>query len=486
MNLKGGKYLGEGTYGCVFFPSIQCHDKQKQKDIFKTGVSKVFRQKSDMNEELKETKKIDKMDKHGLYTNKALGNCEININNFTTEDKKSCKKIKNSPFYHQIVYQHKGIDLNKFMNKSFTLPQTYNYILNLLKGIQLLTQHRYVHLDLKPENILISDSNKALLIDFGLGRTFNDLYNMNKSDYILNYSYPWYPPEFRLFFELHAPNLNYIVQDFIEYNQNKFYRRFDEKNIKKESMDFISELTKVNIFNGSKVDEIKISAYFVKNFAAKADVFAIGMVMSYIKIFAKPNELHDNLFEEIIDKAIRINPFKRANIGELINDLEVLIKNTSADDLKQNIQASNPPKPNNVNLNQNNNNIKTSSSQNTRVKECMKHKKPELVAMVDKYNLPKNLKQLNKKPLCEKLIQHIEKEKNVQAHPLTSTKDDVTFENCMKYFTLNELKQEVTKNNLPLRLKQMHKPELCKELLPYLKNKSNQKTIKRGPKPNKK
>ena len=252
-------------------------------------------------------------------------------------------------------------------------------------------------------------------------------------------------------------------------------------------MDFISELTKANIFNGSKIDEKKASAYFVKNFAAKADVFAIGMVMGYISIHAKPNELHDNLFKEIIDKAIRINPFKRANIGELINDLEVLIKNTSADDLKQNIQASNPPKPNNVEVNQNNNNnIKTSSSQNRKVNECMKHKKPELVAMVDKYNLPKNLKQLNKKPLCEKLIQHIEKEKNVQAHPLTSTKDDVTFENCMKYFTLNELKQEVTKNNLPLRLKQMHKPELCKELLPYLKNKSNQKTIKRGPKQNKK
>lgn len=486
MILKGGKYLGEGTYGCVFFPSIQCHNKNEQKEIFKTGVSKVFKKKSHMDEELQETKKIDNMDKQGLYTNKALGNCEIKINNFTNKDNKSCKKItKYEPFYHQILYQHKGIDLNNFMKKSYSLPQTFNYILNLMKGIQLLIKNRYIHLDLKPPNILISDSNKALLIDFGLGRDFKSLYDLSKSDYLLEYNYIWYAPEFRFFYDLFTDPLDIgYKKRFIQFNKSKYYGKYSDEFIRNEISDLLMTLQK-----DMPIAKYHSTAnYFVENFAHKADVFALGMVMYFIEKNAKNNNnknIYGKLLQDIINKALRLNPYKRATIDELIYDLELLIQNTPVEALKP-ITINN--KPNNVNVINpiNQNNIKTSSSQNQRVNECMKNKKPELNVLVDKYKLPKNLKQLNKKPLCEKLIEHIEKDKNVQAHPITSTKVEVTFENCMKYYLLSELKQEVSNNKLPNNLKQLHKPELCKELLPYLKNKSNQKTIKRGPKQNKK
>ena len=88
--------------------------------------------------------------------------------------------------------------------------------------------------------------------------------------------------------------------------------------------------------------------------------------------------------------------------------------------------------------------------------------------MVDEYKLPKNLKQLNKKPLCEILVTHIDKDRNVDAYPLTSTKD--LFADCMKH-KRPELVAMVDEYKLPKKLKQMRKQELCKELVSISKNK---------------
>ena len=406
MILSGGKFLGQGTYGCVFFPSIQCSNKKQRKKLYTNGVSKVFESKHNMDEELKESRKVSRMDKNGLYTNKVLGNCDVIINDFSMEEKRACNKINTTPSYKQIIYEHRGFDLKEFMKKSYSLPQTYNYILNLLKGIQLLTKHEYSHLDLKPDNILISESNKALLIDFGLGRSFKDLYNIHKSDYLLEYEYIWYAPEFSLFINLHDLKED-IVRNFIDYNRRKFYGKFNGKHIEKESKDLIKNVLSGNIFNAKRrIDTKNLSSYFVTNFASKADVFAIGMVMYYILKNAKKDKNkkdYQALFEDIIYKAIRINPIKRANIDELIDDLEVLIKNSPPTALKPSIKFNND----NVSVvhpvNESNKSI-TSSIKNKKLNDCMKHKRPELVAMVDEYKLPKKLKQMRKQELCKELV----------------------------------------------------------------------------------
>ena len=117
MILSGGKFLGQGTYGCVFFPSIQCSNKKQRKKLYTNGVSKVFKSKHNMDQELKESRKVSRMDKNGLYTNKVLGNCDVIINDFSMEEKRACNKINTKPSYKQIIYQHRGFDLKEFMKK---------------------------------------------------------------------------------------------------------------------------------------------------------------------------------------------------------------------------------------------------------------------------------------------------------------------------------------------------------------------------------
>jgi serine/threonine protein kinase len=495
MKLKGGEFLGQGTYGCVFFPSIKCRDRLQQKEYYLKGVSKVFKTKKHMDDELKETNKISKMDKQGLYTNKALGSCEVSTENFSSEETGPCrymptsKKALKSSIYHQIFYEHKGIDLNQFMRKQYSLSDTFNYVLNLMKGIQLLIKHNYVHLDLKPDNVLISDSNKALLIDFGLGRPFKTLYDYNKSDYILEYSYEWYAPEFKLFFDSYRNMLpEYQVKEFIEFNNSKYnraYLKYNKNVVESETKDLVTRYRRE-----FALGDIGQPEYFIRNFAHKADVFSLGTIMYYIHKKAQKDsdfELYGQQFKNIFDKAIRINAYERATINELIMELENLINIKMMNNLSINklpvpvTVPTSPPKPNKPNITAFDN-IKTSSSYNKKFEECMQHLRIDLISMVEKYNLPKQLKKLKKRDLCKELIPHIEHEKYQIEQEQKALDQSIDYDYCMRYYTLNELKAEVSRNNLPPNLKNLHKSQLCTAILPYLKKKSNQVTIKRGPK----
>ena len=490
MKLKGGKFLGQGTYGCVFFPSKKCRFQLEQKQSFDKAVSKVFSDKRDMKDEIVENNKIKKMDKNGLYTNKALGNCELSINEFDVDETTQCRHLSTSnsdnTSKYQILYEHKGVDLKGFMKNPYSLSSTFNYLLNLMKGIQLLVKHYYVHLDLKPENILISDSNKALLIDFGLGRSFNSLYNIDNSDYLLKYNYIWYPPEFNFFYELQTSKAapEYILDAVIGFNYYKYnsdFPKYTEDNVTNQLTEFYKTLNNTGMAYNPN--------YFIDNFAHKTDVFSMGMVMFYLHKFAQKDtdfQKYSKRFSNIMNKANALNPYKRATIDELINDVESLINSSSVSKNSLSSRYNNSIK---MNLFKPNNNlikptlssksdvfytaanIKTSSSKNTKLNNCMQYKKVELMAMVDKFNLPKKMKQLNKNSLCKQLVPYIEQGKSKQT---------ITHDYCMKYYTYNELKQEVTNQNLPPKLKQLNKQSLCTKLLPYLKEKHNPTTIRRN------
>jgi serine/threonine protein kinase len=167
VTISGGKLLGQGTYGCVFHPSLKCYSSDVNNKTLETGVSKVFKKQKDMIEELYETKKIKKMDNKGKYTNRVLGSCSVSSSRIDKQDREECRFSKNlgisNKKLHQIIYEHKGIDLNQFFKSTppFSIEETFHYIYNLLKGIKILVENKYIHLDLKPDNILITDTNKA-------------------------------------------------------------------------------------------------------------------------------------------------------------------------------------------------------------------------------------------------------------------------------------------------------------------------------------
>lgn len=554
--ISGGKLLGQGTYGCVFHPSLKCSSSDVNNKTLETGVSKVFQKERYMIEEFAETQKIKRMDKKGKFTNRALGSCSVSYSNIDKKDMDGCKFSKqiNIPNkqLHQIVYEHKGIDLNQFLKTTpYAIEDTFHHIYNLLKGIQILVKNKYIHLDLKPDNILITDTNKALLIDFGLGRPFKDLFDIQESDYILSYDYMWYAPEFKVFYKLMEDNdedeeedskmnestpmdktfLKRLIKEAVHNYEDS--ELFDKYSIKKEIKSFISRLG--NDRKAIEKSDNALKSYFENNFAHKADVFAMGMVMHKI---LKHSEAHLNdfdleeSFKDIIFKAAHPNPFKRYTIDELIKDFEenmlpyktnspsiisvestksVSVNSTSSykkkEDcmkhklpaLKKMVDTYKMPKkfkslPKSALCDKMKHIIHSDSivmvEMKDSVDECMKKKKSELVKIIEDRKLPKKYKMMKKQDICKLIHENKSKKSNTSSYKTADDgKDDndnsngnVSFDDCLNYYSLKELKDIVDKKKLPRKLKQLNKGELCRSIYKVLPKKTVKGTVRRGPK----
>ena len=544
MIVNGGKLLGQGTYGCVFYPSLKCSSTSKDMNDKKleSGVSKVFKKQKHMVEELAETQKVKKFDKKGKFTNRVLGSCGVSSSDIDKNDIEGCrisKKVLSNRNLYQIVYEHKGVDLNHFIKTTpYAIEETFHYIHNLLKGIKILIDNKYIHLDVKPDNILITDTNKALLIDFGLGRPFKHLYDMKESDYLLSYDYTWYAPEFKVFYNFVSEDgmsttsfLKKLIKD--TYHNYEDEELFDKYSVKKGLKSFVSKLGKDR--REIEKSDSALKLYFEKNFAHKADVFAIGMVMHKILKHSDADlndfELEEN-FKDIIFRAAHPNPLERYTIDELIEDFKEKMmpyktktpsisvesdKSISVNSssnykkkedcmknkltvLRKMVDAHRLPKkfkklPKSElcdkvkHLSKRDDTVMINESKSS-LEECMKKKKPELVKLVDDKKLPKKLKMMKKEHICKVINENKSKKSTKSSYgtAVQSVNNDnpVSFDDCMNYYTLKELKEFVDNNNLPRKLKQLNKGELCRSVYEVLRQKTVKTIVKRGPKKAKK
>lgn len=65
--------------------------------------------------------------------------------------------------------------LNSIIDKRhLTLVEIVKYSIDFLSGLHHIHSKRLLHCDIKPTNILVTDSNDAILTDFGLARFLND------------------------------------------------------------------------------------------------------------------------------------------------------------------------------------------------------------------------------------------------------------------------------------------------------------------------
>ena len=434
----GGKFIGSGTYGCIFNPAFSCSSSDKQIG----SVSKIFDDDNEFKNELQLGRTLKQIDSSEKFTNPVVDNCTVSIKDVKKSNTKNeCKLIRSSkPTYHQIVYKHKGIDLKYFMkNFEYNIFENKinNFVTNMLLGVKALQDHQLAHLDIKPENMLVTDDNRLLLIDFGLARNFKDVYNTQKSRFLLEYSYFIYPPEFKVSLMLkklkHSKILDSESPKYIKTWKEEIYR-LNNKWFKgyeilvpyfQEIGIFTPEMECQYIHFMDKLIKIKpnhtscFSSQFDK-FAKKADVFSVGICLLLLYIHSNDKDKLDkknrNSFIELIRKCISMNPFERLSIEDVIHDYHLITNNTpSPIKLHSTLPDTPPPPP--------------------------------------------------------------------STPPFAL---DKTY--CMKYFSLNDLKQKVDNEinkgnkNLTKSLKSLKKEKLCEAVLPYLPSKLNPKTVKKGPK----
>jgi serine/threonine protein kinase len=164
--LRGGKLLGEGTYGCVFSPPLLCDDNRP---IAKGHVGKIT-QPIDLLIEFEATKQLAPMKlPHFILPDEGSACSPAKKERQRDKNLGSCKIIQNSDlstkmFHFTMPYGGKSV-LSR-ISDSLNLDY-FSAFQQLLEAGAYLIAASFVHYDISVNNVVISDKGVLSLIDFG-------------------------------------------------------------------------------------------------------------------------------------------------------------------------------------------------------------------------------------------------------------------------------------------------------------------------------
>ena len=182
MNQNNIQIIGQGTYGCVYRPNIDCQTKKIDSKQF---LSKIQRKDKTSKNEIVIGKKIISLPKN-IYSNRfapILESCPIEIGKMEEQQFSTCKmivqgkeKIKKTGLLSNKIQYVGEQTLGDYLESELTTKDnTTQYIkkvaeshLYLLKSLEILNQTNVLHLDLKHNNVMFDEKKGfPIIIDFG-------------------------------------------------------------------------------------------------------------------------------------------------------------------------------------------------------------------------------------------------------------------------------------------------------------------------------
>ena len=361
--MKGGTILGEGGYGCVFQPPLQCKNKRLTQRN-KNYISKLSHKK-DATLEWKMAKKIDKLlPNNKEYVINWRSMC-VPAQQQTDKSVRNCgiyKSFIKSPEDYLIIQARNGGQTleNKLttlllsINNSNVSGFKRNYIMLIKKleplflGLYSFSNKKIVHNDIKEPNIVILESDMSSLergvrfIDFGLSVVLpGDLKLLKQRAKLISEESRWYypyPPEY-LYSCITKKDLKYEL-DYQQYKEREYYNL-----IRSIHVDLIGTAKSYEEFD-SIIEEImadslkkKTSKEYEKLFL-KTDVYGLGIsliflvgyyteqykTVSLVKLFNKDKGFIKKL-RILLQKMMNLDYKKRISAKKAFNEYQKLIKN---------------------------------------------------------------------------------------------------------------------------------------------------------------
>jgi serine/threonine protein kinase len=310
------KYINNGTYGCVFKPSFSCNSSKK----YENTISKIFYSNIEANKEYNESSIISNINTKNEFTIKPIDKCVINKNKINKSELDKCGlKWQRDDNFSNIIYLDGGESLYDFKinNEKTLLKILYNFTY-VLKGLDKLNKKGFIHLDIKPDNIVYNyKTNRLYLIDFGLLRKINALYNDHENIFLLKYVYNYFPPEFQIFSNSNEIKKNKLtIKYYIDINTNDIKNNFWVKintsfGYNNDKFEIDNSISKISNLSKKEITNL---------FGKKIDIY--GLAISMLTIIVKSNVYYfqnKNLFKKIlnwISNASNPNPYHRYDISE--------------------------------------------------------------------------------------------------------------------------------------------------------------------------
>jgi serine/threonine protein kinase len=335
---KGGKLLGKGAHGCAIFDKpILCSSKQETDD----KLIKLLVDKEDFLEEINNTLLVNFIDK-GKTTIKIEDSCIIDIEKILSDEDK--EKILECNFkkddiidnkIYQIIYNKKdiGVDLTKLVElNEVPIEKILAMSLRLYESLFLYDKYEICFADIKPDNVIyLKKSDKLKFIDYGLMSNYNKI--LTRKD-MLNYDYPYYPPEFKLidciltdkkFADFHNVFIkNFMFQETKELKENLF----------KIYPDYQTDLHNMYYYYldlKDKNSNFNMKEFFTNEDKAKIHLYSLSiLLLSVISIYnskefvIKDVKFVTDFIKNILLPSISFNLQKRITTEECINRIKSL------------------------------------------------------------------------------------------------------------------------------------------------------------------
>jgi len=202
------KKIGEGSYGCVHNPPLQCINQRKQENSNK--VSKILT-KRNAQDELNEFFLISEADKNGEYHLGRPTSCtpaKIDSNMAAIRECDTLEEEYNDKYGQRIhkedidkfmllIMKHGGYNIEQFSEQfkkqnanSVNMKLIQDFLIEgirILEGLQLFLDNGIIHHDLKAQNIVYNPKeNRINFIDFGL---MNKISNVRRKAEESEYGY---------------------------------------------------------------------------------------------------------------------------------------------------------------------------------------------------------------------------------------------------------------------------------------------------------
>jgi len=339
----GTKLISQGTFGCIFYPAIECDGSISKNKKYASKL--VKNNKTDLNEYLI-GKIIKRIKLYEYYYAPVTNMCSINLAKIDKRERDMCKIIRDKkgmgmnasssslestssyavmkiPFIENIsiidYFTHPDTDKKEILTY---ILYSYDY---LLQNIETLNKNGIIHFDLKLSNILIEKSKKIpIIIDFGLSIPLDDIHPETYKKYFYAYSPSYYIWCIEIHIICYLVKVNPVLtkEDLVdlinEYVKNNIgLKIFSDTFVRRFRDTAVDYYTKHVVNTGATRDEIikKLLQYI-----PTWDTYALSlMFLCFIQFISFHGFTHNKLiieFSKVLLLNFHPNPEKRLSFDE--------------------------------------------------------------------------------------------------------------------------------------------------------------------------